>query len=237
MIQVKLSEDTQKELEEYRGQASSKNSEKALMVLMSNSGKSAVEISCILKRHHHTVRMWLKRYQKEGIRGLDRRYSPGRPNWLREEIKSCIENILEKSPGDFGYHVGLWTVVLMVHYLKTRKDLVVSEDTVERALKDMDFTYKRSALGVSIHAPSEEEKSKEVKSIVREIQTLTHQKDCEIVALDESYFSTEPYVVRGWQKKRWPPKDTLSGDETATHVIWMLESHDKKILLEKITVG
>jgi len=237
MIQVKLSEDAQKELAEYRGQASSKNSEKALMVLMNNSRKSAVKISRTLKRHPHTVRMWLKRYQQEGIRGLDRRYSPGRPNWLREEIKSCIEDILEKSPKDFGYHVGLWTVALMVHYLKNRKDLVVSEDTLERALKDMDFTYKRSALGVSIHAPSKEEKAREVKRIIEEIQTLTHQKDCEIAALDESYFSTEPYVVRGWQKKRWPPKDTLSGYKTTSHVIWMLESQDKKILLEKITVG
>ena len=103
-----------------------------------------------LKRHSQTVRMWLKRYQQGGIQGLDRLYSPDRPKWLREEIKRYIENILEKSPGDFGYHVGLWTVALMVHYLKTRKGLVVSEDTVERALKDMDFTYKRSALGVSI---------------------------------------------------------------------------------------
>ena len=125
----------------------------------------------------------------------------------------------------------------MVHYLKIRKGLVVSEDTVERALKDMDFTYKRSALGVSIYAPSEEGKAREVERIVKEIHTLTQQKDCELVALDELYFSTEPCVVRGWQKKRWPPKNTLSGDETATHVIWMLESQDKKILLEKITVG
>lgn len=237
MIQVKLNDDAKIELEEYRGQASSKNSEKALMVLINSNGKSAVEISSILKRHPHTVRMWLKRYQKKGIKGLDRRYSPGRPNWLREEVKSCIEDILEKSPRDFGYHVGLWTVALMVHYIKTQKGLYVSEDTVERALKDMEFTYKRSALSVSINAPSEEQKAREVKRIVKEIQTLTKQKDCEIVALDESYFSTEQYVVRGWQKKRWPPKGTLSGDETATHVIWMLESKDKKILLEKITVG
>jgi transposase len=201
MIQAKLSDDAKRELEEYRGQASSKNSEKALMVLMSGAGKSAVEISRILKRHPHTVRMWLKRYQQEGIQGLDRLYSPDRTKWLREEIKRYIEDILEKSTGDFGYHVGLWTVALMVHYLKTRKGLIVSEDTVERALKDMEFTYKRSALGISIHALSEEEKAREVKSIVNEIQTLTQQNDCEIVALDESYFSTEPYVIRGWQKK------------------------------------
>ena len=237
MIQVKLSADAQRELVEYRGQASSKNSEKALMVLMSNNGKSAVEISRLLKRHPHTVRMWLKRYQQEGMKGLDRRYSPGRSKRLREEIKVFIEYILEKSPRDLGYCVGLWTVALMVHYLKTRKGLEVSEDTIERALKDMEFTYKRYALGVSTNAPSKEAKAQEVTRIVKEIQTLTEQKDCEIVALDESYFSTEPYVVRGWQKKLWPPKDTLSVDKAATHVIWMLESQDKKILLEKITVG
>ncbi len=175
MIQVKLRDDVKVELTEYRGQASSTNSEKALMVLMNDNGKSAVEISRILKRHPHTVRMWLKRYQKEGIQGLDRRHSPGRPKWLREEIKSYIEDILEKSPRDFRYHVGLWTIALIVHYIKTQKGVGVSEDTVERALKDMEFTYKRSALSVSMKAPSKEEKAREVKRIVREIQTLTKQ--------------------------------------------------------------
>ena len=78
MIFVQLTEDKKKELEDFRKQPSSKNSEKSLMVLMSNEKKSPVKIASILKRNPHTVRLWLKRYIETGIEGLQRRYSPGR---------------------------------------------------------------------------------------------------------------------------------------------------------------
>ena len=87
MIRIQLTEEKKKQLEYYRGQASSKNSEKALMAIKSSEGKSPKEIAEILKRNPHTIRKWLKRYQKEGIRGLDRLYSPGRPNHLRNKVK------------------------------------------------------------------------------------------------------------------------------------------------------
>ncbi len=43
--------------------------------------------------------------------------------------------------------------------------------------------------------------------IVDEIKGLLKKKECEIYALDESHFSTEPYLVQGWFKKRWLPQD------------------------------
>ena len=64
MIRIKLTEKKKKQLEHYRGQASSKNSEKALMVIMSSEGKSSKEIARSLRRNPHTVRKWLKRYQQ-----------------------------------------------------------------------------------------------------------------------------------------------------------------------------
>ena len=65
MIQIKISDKEKRQLEEYRGQASSENSEKALMVIMNSEIMSPVKIAQILKRNPHTVRKWLKRYQQE----------------------------------------------------------------------------------------------------------------------------------------------------------------------------
>lgn len=237
MIQIKISNKEKRQLEEYRGHASSKNSEKALMVIMNSEGMSPVKIAQILKRNSHTVRKWLKRYHQVGEKGLERLYSQGRPNLLREKVKICIREILDKSPYEFGYQDRMWTVALMVHYINSRKGFNVSEDTVERSLKDMGYTYKRPSKRVSLEAPSRDEKLEKVSKIVDEIRELSNRKDCEVLALDESYFSTEPYLVRGWQKKRWPPEDTLSSKKRKTHVLWLLESTDKKILLEKIGEG
>lgn len=112
--------------------------------------------------------------------------------------------------------------------------LHVSEDTVTRALKGMGYRYKRPGKSVGINAPTREEKAAEVQKIIAEIQALQTRGDCEIFALDESHFSTEPYLVRGWQKKRWPPPDTDINAQRKSHVLWLLESKNEEILLEKI---
>ena len=65
MIRIQLTEEKKKQLEYYRGQASSKNSEKALMMIKSSEGKSPKEIAEILKRSTHTIRKWLKRSSSE----------------------------------------------------------------------------------------------------------------------------------------------------------------------------
>jgi transposase len=236
MIITVLSNEEKKQLKKYRSFASSENSEKALMVLLNAEGKSPIKIAMQLKRHQHTVRTWLKRYQNNGIKGLDRFYSPGRPNSLREMVKECIIEIIDKTPFEFGYQNGQWTVILMLNYLKTKKGLTTSEDTVERALKDLGYTYKRPSKSVSDKSPSKEEKAREIKNIIDEINELAKEKDCEIFALDETHFSTEPYIIRGWGKKRWPPEDSLSGQKRKDHILWMLESRSEKILLEKITI-
>jgi len=235
MIKIKLMEQERIRLEKYRGQSSSENSEKALMILMSAEGRSPVKIAEALKRNPHTVRKWLKQYSKEGEDGLQRQYSPGRPNDARKQVQGLIEQILEKSPVEFGYQESLWTVALMVHYLNNKKGLNISEDTVTRALKEMGYTYKRPGKRVGDNAPTKEEKLAQVQKIIAEIQALQKQEDCKIFALDESHFSTEPYLVRGWQKKRWPPSDTNTDAQRKSHVLWVFESKNEKILLEKIT--
>ena len=85
IVKIQLSDKQRKELENFRRQASSKDSEKALMVLMNADGKSAPHIAKLLKRHPHTVRDWLNRYKACGIKGLNRKYSPGRPNEKRKK--------------------------------------------------------------------------------------------------------------------------------------------------------
>ena len=79
MIKIKLTVEQRKELEDFRRQASAKDSKKALMVLMSSDGDTVKQIAQTLRRNPHTVRDWLKRYQAKGLSGLARKlkYHPG----------------------------------------------------------------------------------------------------------------------------------------------------------------
>jgi len=234
MLKIRLSNEQWLELKKFRKQASSKDSEKALMALLSNDGKSVPEIALMLKRNQHTIRDWLKRYKLQGIKGLNRNFSPGRPNTIRKKIKQQIRKIIGHSPIKNGYQDSTWSVPLITFEVNKSLSLNASSKTITRALKDMDYVYKRPSKTTPGHAPGKEEKQETVKEMVQEILKIIDQKESVIYALDESHFSTEPYLVQGWFKKRWPPQDSNTQKERKPHLLWMLEYQDTKILLEKI---
>ncbi len=209
MIRVQLTKNQQEAIEKFRRQASSKDSEKALMVLMSADGSNVSEISTLLRRNPHTVRNWLKRYKKRDLAGLSRKFSPGRPNEKRNAVKGHIKEIISQSPEQYGYVDRVWTVPLITHDIKKKLAISISNDTVIRALKDLGYSYKRPSKTMPAKAPTREEKIGSIKKMLNEITAIIKDKDSVIYALDESHFSTEPYLVKGWFFKRWPPPDML----------------------------
>lgn len=235
MIRVELSETDKRQLENLRRQASAKDSEKILMVLLNAEGKSPPEIGNMLKRHSHTVRDWLKRYLQGGSTELKRKYSPGRPTEKRDLVTQAIDEVLSFSPQVYGYPEAVWTIPLLAHYLEIEHKIKVSDDTIERSLRKSGFSYKRPSKTVSAKAPSKEEKASAIARLIEEIRELLKEPDWEVFTLDESHFSTEPYLIRGWFKKRWPPSDPGFAGAGATHILWLLETKDTKILLEKVS--
>ena len=234
MIKVSITQEQRKELEQFRSQASSRNSEKALMVLLSSEGKKVSQIAQMLKRNPHTVRDWLKRYNASGLTGLHRKYSPGRPDEKRAKLKVHIQKILCDSPVEHGYQDHVWSVPLIVHDAALKFGLSVSGDTVIRALKAMGYSYKRPTKAVPARAPDKKEKTERVKLMVEKIKELLSKRETEIYAIDESHFSTEPYLVRGWFKKRWPPQNRDKQQKRKSHILWVLKSDNTEILLEEI---
>jgi len=237
MIKVHLSKSQRKELKTLRHQVSSKNSEKALMVLMSSDGKSVAEISSALKRNPHTVRDWLKRYNRDGLPGLSRKFSPGRPDKKRNITKSHIEKIISGPPSQYGYADNVWSVPLIIHDIKINRNIPVSRDTVLRSLKDLGYTYKRPSKGPPCRAPSRQEKIDAVEEIMGNVKAIMKNEASILYFLDESHFSTEPYLVQGWFKKRQPPQNPDQFQKRKPHILWLLESGNTKILLEKVTQG
>lgn len=236
MIKISITSDERIELEQFRRLSSSKDSEKALMVLLSSDGQKVSQIASALKRNQHTVRNWLRRYKELGIKGLARNYSPGRPDEKRTIVKAHIAEILGSSPVVYGYKDNVWSIPLIVYDVKQKLNATVSSDTVTRALNSMGYSYKRPSKTVPARAPSKDEKKQAVNSMLMEIKSLLSQSATEIYVLDESHFSTEPYLVRGWFKKRWPPQNRDKQQAREPHVLWMLESCNAQILLEEIKI-
>jgi len=141
---------------------------------------------------------------------------------------------LNSSPVEHGYKDHVWSVPLIVYDAATKLNLSVSNDTVIRALNSMGYSYKRPAKTVPARAPTKEEKVKRIQSMIEGIKAILSKGETEIYALDESHFSTEPYLVRGWFKKRWPPQNRDKLKKRKSYVLWVLESGNTEVLLEEI---
>ncbi len=233
IIKIDLSKQQQSELKQLQRRFGDYRSERALAVLHCSEGMKATEIAHILKRQINTICNWLNAFLEHGIEGLSRKYSTGRPSQRNTKLIPKIEEYLENSPKDYGLGEMLWTVnTLRVQYERdTGKS--VSEDTVRRALHDAGYSSKRSKKTPPYNAPSKEEKLKRVQEIIKEIGELSFQEDVEVMFIDESHFSTEPYVIRGWSKKgeHFSPAD--SKKTRKLYHIWCIRTATRCFLLEE----
>ncbi len=62
---------------------------------------------------------------------------------------------------------------------------------------------------------------------------MVNKEQTEVPAIDESHFSTEPYLIKGWFKKGEHFFPTDAKAKTKLHDIWCIESENRIILLEK----
>jgi hypothetical protein len=166
---------------------------------------------------------------------LGRSYSPGRPSIRDTELQPRLNEYLLNSPRFYGWAEDVWTVKIIIAELEKEFGHKFGTSTIERLLKDSGYSYKRAKKTVPDSAPSKEEKLVRVKEIAGEILKLKEMDDIEVVFLDESHFSNEPYVIRGWSKTNqpFPPRNTAEKRESIH--FWGLRAGEKIFLLEEFT--
>ena len=134
MIRISLSEDERIRLRQFRNTRNSELGERCLYIFLSDEGKSVPEIAEQTKRNEHTVRFWLKEYQKGGADRLKGISPPGRPSVKGIKIYPIISEIVPKSPTEYGYIGAGWTIDMIADYLK-REGMRASASTIKRVLK------------------------------------------------------------------------------------------------------
>lgn len=198
MIRISLSPEEKSALNRLRLTKKSNIGERAHYVLLSDEGKSVQEICAHLSRNGHTVRLWLKRYLKDGISGLSSRNNSGRPAKKAPIIESQLQELLSKSPQEYGYQEAGWQINILRDWF-AKQGLHACTNTLAKALNKLDFVYKRFSKTMPANAPSSTEKKARIRDIVDKVGKNA-ATDIEILFVDESHFSNQPYVTRGWFK-------------------------------------
>ncbi len=233
IVKLELSRTERKRLEELQVNGSNQMRERSLALLHCAAGKKITWIAEALNRRHLTIRSWIKAFRENGISGLERSYSPGRPSYRQKELLPRLTEYLERSPRDYGWAEDLWSIKTINAQFEKDFGRQFGGSTIERLLKDAGYSYKRAKKTVPVSAPSKEEKLSRVKEIANEVLELAGTNDIEVVYLDESHFSNEPYVVRGWHKKGQPFSPADAEKQSGVIHFRGLRAKDKIFLLEK----
>ncbi len=237
MLKVRLTEKDREGLRSIAKKEGDRRKERAIAILMNDEGRSAVKVSEFLGRNYETVKRWIKKFILEGTEGLSRRYSSGRTSIRNTKLKPLLEIWLKECPGKYGFNQTLWDIDLIIAAFKKETSCSISRDSVERALKENDYSYKKPKKTVPLHAPSKEEKKESVEKIISEIKMVLEKEDVEIITLDESHFSTVPYLVKGWHKKGKPFFCERLQEKGNMHSVWRISSKNKIFLLQECNKG
>lgn len=199
MIRISLNTSERERLSRLRLGRSSNVGERAYYVLLADSGKSAPEIAKHLKRNIITIRLWLNRYMEAGVSGLMNYPPPGRPAQKTPLIEKHLQEMLTKSPQDYGYQESGWQINIFRDWLQ-RQGIQACDNTIAKVLDKLDYVYKRFSKTMPSNAPSAAEKKAKVSEIIDKIKE-NKPEELEVLFADESHFSNQPYVSRGWFKR------------------------------------
>ena len=199
MIRISLNASEREKLTRLRLERSSNVGERAYYVLLADTGKSAPEIAKHLKRNIITIRLWLNRYMEAGVSGLMNQPPPGRPAEKTPVIERHLQEMLTKSPQDYGYQESGWQINIFRDWLQ-RQGIQACDNTIAKVLDKLDYVYKRFSKTMPSNAPSPAEKQAKISEMIDKIKQ-NKPEGLEILFADESHFSNQPYVSRGWFKR------------------------------------
>src|SRR5260370_24624094 len=137
--------------------------ERARIVQLASQGHLVPAIAAHLQIGQDVVRVWLKRFNAEGLAGLADRPRAGRPaTYTAEQVGEVIATALT-NPQDLGQAFGSWTFVRLASYLNAGRGMAIQHSRIHEILHaeglrwreqetwfgarvDPDFARKRGAL-------------------------------------------------------------------------------------------
>ena len=120
---------------------------RAYALLWLDDGESVPEVAHRLGVTRQTVYNWVSRFQTRTDLEIALRLADaprcGRPCTATGIIDPLIDAVIECDPREFDYRSTVWTVPLLVEYLRDEHKLVVSDDSVRLALARLRVRWKR----------------------------------------------------------------------------------------------
>jgi transposase len=133
---------------------------RTLAVLEFARGRSVTEIARTLRVSRPSVYRWIERYRESSdAEALQDDERSGRPPAWTDDCAEWLRSFLKRSPAELGYFAANWTVPLLRDPLQMCTGQLFSDDTIRRALKQLDYVWKRPRYVLAPDPDREKKKS------------------------------------------------------------------------------
>ncbi len=117
--------------------------ERARIVWRASQGQMAAAIAAELRLTAHTVRAWVKRFNAQGLAGLEDRPRAGRPStYTPEQVATVIATALT-DPKTLDLPFGSWTLDRLATYLNEHKTIAIKRSRIDEILLSEGLRWRR----------------------------------------------------------------------------------------------
>ncbi len=239
MIRMQITDDQRQELAQVSRQAVGRVALRAHMVLLAGREYSVPQIAEVHDCGQDVVRLWLRRYREDGVRGLEDTPRPGRRR-THPLAGHIVDTQASQSPECSGHVQSCWTVGLLAAYLATRFRLLLSPSSVRRYLHARGWRWARPRLAPA-HKADPEAAAKEAALTAARAEAA-HGR-AQLLYFDECDLHLLPVIRARWMKGprvRVPTPGTnrkraFFGALDAATGAWFAVDHDRKLAVHFVT--
>lgn len=112
-------------------------------VVLNMEGRTAPEISGLLKVHRSKVSLWLHHWQQQGMEGILKGQHSGRPKQLSGQQLQTLADILDSVPVAYGFNSGVWTCPMVSRVIEEEFSVAYHPAHVSCILHELEFSVQR----------------------------------------------------------------------------------------------
>jgi transposase len=182
-----------------------------------------------------TLHRWLARYDEHGQAGLRRKPVSGRPRALSAVTPDRLKRMVLAPATKFGFETDLWTVGRVHAVLVDRFNVVVSQDTVWRRLREAGLTWQTPER--QYFEADDKVRRRWQEETIPKIRETLEKTGGILYCEDEASVCLTPLLGKTWAERGKPRKVAVTGGRASVAAMSAISPrgrlvfrlHDKRI--------
>lgn len=143
-LQIKRSSPNYEELVElYKREKNAKQKVRYHALVLMHEFKNCTKVAEIIKKSERSVQLWVKTFNKDGLKGIVLNSPPGRPSSLSESQLEELKNDILTHPRELEYDFSNWEGKSVSEHIRKKFGVALKVRRCQYILHELGFTLQR----------------------------------------------------------------------------------------------